>query len=44
MITVGCAGGIVAVMVGSCQPQDADRNHQGYRRGAGNCDLWVAAG
>jgi len=35
---------VEAVMVGSGQPQDADRNHQGYRRGAGNCDLWVAAG
>lgn len=33
---------VVAVMVGSCQPRDADRNHQGYKRGAGNCDLWVA--
>lgn len=35
---------VVTAMVGSCQPRDADRNHQGYKRGAGNCDLWVAAG
>lgn len=34
----------VEVMVGSWQLWDADRIHQGYSRGAGNCDLWVAAG